>query len=269
MKRQGENLTRLNAYIDGELTAEEAAGVARDIAWDPGTAAAASSLSSLKAALREQAATPDDFELLPPAEEEKKRGLWQAGNMVAAAAVLVICVAVAALYQWRGDAAEEIAWHSAAAQIHHDWASATADERPPSLTIPATGRLSAAEIRVPDLSDSGLTPILLEPVDSLGGVEGYRVGYGGSRGCRLSLFVLQGEGKLPQQLTSLNSTGDQILGWQHEGAKYLLLAEGMAQSRFLLIAETLRKLTADWRPLTPATRTALQVNKRESAPCLV
>lgn len=268
MKRQGENLSRLNAYIDGELSAEEAASVARSIAQDPGTAAAASSLSSLKAAVLEQAATPDDFELLPCGETERKRSLWQAGNMVAAAAVLVVCVAVAALYQWRGDGAEEIAWYSQAASIHRDWATATANERPPSLTIPASGRLSAAEIRVPDLSDSGLAPILLEPVESLGGLAGYRVGYGGSRGCRLSLFVLAGDADMPQGLTILRNNGDQILGWQQEGAQYLLLAEGMAQSRFGLIAETLKTLTADWRPLAPEIRTALQLNRRESAPCV-
>lgn len=269
MKRQGENLTRLNAYIDGELSAEEAASVARAIAQDPGTAAAASTLSSLKAAVIEQAETPDDFELLPARAEANKRGFWQAGNMVAAAAVLVVCIAVAALYQWQGDQAEELAWYREAARIHHDWALATANDRPPSLTIPASGRLNAAEIRVPDLSDSGLTPILLEPLDTLGALEGYRVGYGGSRGCRLSLFVLQGEAQMPQTVMSLQSGGDQILGWQHGDAKYLLLAEGMAQARFSLIADTLRGLTADWQPLAPEIRTALQTNKRESAPCLV
>lgn len=268
MKRQGENLSRLNAYIDGELTAEEAAIVARSIARDPGAAAAASSLSSLKAALQEQAATPDDFELLPPEANDGKRGLWQAGNLVAAAAVLVVCIAVAALYQWHGNAQQETAWHSLAAEIHQDWASTTADERPPSLTIPASGRLSASEVRLPDLSDTGLTPILLAPVENLDGLTGYRVGYGGSRGCRLSLFVLQGKGSLPPELAALRRGGPQVLGWQQENATYLLMARGMAEARFGLIAETLQRLTADWQPLAPETRTALQVNRQESAPCL-
>ena len=270
MTSLGKNWTGLNAYVDGELSPDDAAEVARSIARDPEAASAAAALASLKSSLLDQAEAPEDFDLLPPTRTSKRTGALQAGHMVAAAAVLVACVAVAALYQWnwKGTATNDLAWHEQAADIHRVWATATLDERPPSLTIPALGALSVGEVRVPDLSDSGLTPILLEPVSGLGGLEGYRIGYGGSRGCRLSLFVLQGEGRIPAELSALRSGGLQVLGWRHNSARYLLLADGMAEARFSLIARTLKALTANWQPLSPQIRTALQSNRQQSAPCL-
>ncbi|WP_282608809.1 hypothetical protein [Pelagibius sp. Alg239-R121] len=277
MSRLENDWKSLNAYVDGELSPNEAADVARKIARDPEAAAAAASLSSLKSSLLEDAETSDEFELFPQvATPLKANALWQASHLVAAAAILVVCIAVGALYQWSwtgtGEGLSNVAataWYRQATDIHQEWAVATANERPPSLTITATGNMSAAEIRIPDLSDSGLVPILLEPVSQLGAMDGYRVGYGGSRGCRISLFVLQGAGEIPDHLAELQDGVPQVYAWRHDEARYLLLAEGMAGPRFQLIARTLKNVTAKWQPLAPDVRTALQSNRRESVPCAV
>lgn len=272
MSRLEKDWERLNAYVDGELAPNEAATVARRIAQDPGAAETAAALSSLKSALLEQTQVPKDFEILPPAAAEKKPALWHAVHSAAAAAVLVVCMATGALWHWDaardGDADLHAAsWHQEAAKIHGNWVAKKTDERPPSLNIPATAALTAPEIRIPDLSDSGLTPILLEAEAHLGSMTGYRVGYGGTQGCRISFFVLQGDGEIPAHLAARKEGGPQALAWRHNQAHYLLLAEGMAEARFDLIARTLRNVTADWRPLAPEIRTALQQNRQASAPC--
>lgn len=263
----------LNAYVDGELAPNEAAAVARHIAQDSPTAETAAALSSMKSALLEQAETPDDFQLLPPAPAARKPARWQAAHTAAMAAAVVISLAAGALWHWdatrAGDAGlPATAWYQQAANIHQDWAAKNTAERPPSLNIPATAALTAPALRIPDLSDSGLAPILLEAEAHLGGMTGYRIGYGGTRGCRLSFFVLQGKGEVPDHLTTRTDGGPQALAWRHDQALYLLLAESMAEARFDLIAQTLRDMTAEWRPLTPDIRTALQQNRQASAPCL-
>lgn len=272
MSRLEKDWEALNAYVDGELTPNEAAAVARDIAQDPGTAETAATLSSLKSALLEQADPPGDFELLPPAATDRKPQVWRAVHTAATAAVLVICMAAGAIWHWdasRDDAAniQVTAWYQEATDIHRDWVANRTNERPPALNIPATAALTAPELRIPDLSDSGLTPILLQAEAQLGSMTGYRVGYGGSRGCRISFFVLQGDGEIPVHLTARKDGAPQALAWRHDHAHYLLLAEGMAEARFDLIAKTLQNVTADWRPLSPEIRTALQKNRDKSAPC--
>lgn len=273
MSRLGKDWERLNAYVDGELTPNEAAAVARDIAQNPGTAKTTATLSSLKSALLEQTEVPRDFKLLPPAAARKKPAFWQAAHTAAAAAVLVVCMAAGSLWHWDAVRDENAqlpmaSWHQQAAHIHQDWVAKRTNERPPALNIPATAALTAPEIRIPDLSDSGLTPILLEAEAHLGNMTGYRVGYGGTQGCRISFFVLQGDGEIPAHLTARKDGGPQALAWRHDQAHYLLLAEGMAEARFDLIARTLRNVTADWRPLSPEIRTALQQNRQKSAPCI-
>ncbi len=272
--RRREDWQALNAYVDGELTPNEAAEIARRIAQDPATAESAATLSSLKSALLEQSETPADFVLLPREATGTNASLWQAGHTVAAAAVLVVCMAATAIWHWdntrREDQALQItSWHQEAAGIHRNWIAKKPDQRPPSLNIPATAALSAPKIQIPDLSDSGLTAILLEPEAQLGGMSGYRIGYGGTRGCRISFFVLQGDGGIPAHLIKRKQGGPQALAWRHDRAHYLLLAEGMAETRFDLIAQTLQNMTSDWRPLSPEIRTALQQNRQASAPCTV
>lgn len=269
--RSGRDWERLNAYVDGELAPNAAAAVARDIAQDSRTAETAAALSSLKSALLEQAEPTGDFQLLPPAPAARQPARWQAAHTAAVAAVM-ISLAAGALWHWdatrSGDSGlTATAWYQQAAGIHQDWAAKNAAERPPSLNIPATAALTAPALRIPDLSDSGLTPILLEAEAQLGGMTGYRVGYGGTRGCRLSFFVLQGEGEVPEHLTTRTDGGPQALAWRHDRSLYLLLAEGMAETRFDLIARTLRDMTLEWRPLAPDIRTALRQNRQASAPC--
>ncbi len=272
MSRLKKDWEALNAYVDGELAPNEAASVARDIAQDPGTAETAATLSCLKSALLEQADPPGDFELLPPTATDRKPPFWRAAHTAATAAALVICMAASALWHWdtsRDDTADiqRTAWHQEAIDIHRDWIANRTNERPPALNIPATAALTAPDLRIPDLSDSGLTPVLLQAEAHLGSMTGYRVGYGGTRGCRISFFVLQGDGEIPAHLKARNEGAPQALAWHHDQAHYLLLAEGMAEARFDLIARTLRNVTADWRPLTPEIRTALQQNRATSAPC--
>ncbi|TQV80913.1 hypothetical protein [Denitrobaculum tricleocarpae] len=272
MSRRPRDWKTLNAYVDGELTATEAAAVARNIAQDAPTAETAAALASLKSALLEQAEAPTDFDFLPPAANGQKPAFWQTGRTAAAAAVLVACMVAGAVWHWdttRQETANlQIAsWHQEAAEIHRAWVAKRSDERPPSLNIPATAALTAPELRIPDLSDSGLTPILLEPEAQLGGMTGYRVGYGGTRGCRISFFVLQGDGGIPGHLTTLKAGGPQVLAWRHDQAHYFLMAEGMAETRFGLIARTLQNVTANWQPLSPEIRTALQQNRQSSTPC--
>ena len=134
---------------------------------------------------------------------------------------------------------------------------------------------------VPDLRAAGLTLVRLSTGPKLDGRRSLHLGYRGQRGCRLSLFVLEGGIGLDEGLRDLGpelgpelgagaaSPGRQAVAWQAGGFSNLLLAEGMDPLRFVEISRRVFHASLEQRPFDAETRLALQRSREESQRCQV
>ncbi len=281
----------LNAYADGELSAAEAAGVARAVAEDPELARQVAALARLKATVQEegQAVIPPGLSQLAKGAERQtankgeerarrtpRRFLWPAfGGLAATLAFLVVGAAM--LFPLDPQPAQP-AWLDFAQELHDDWAGTagsgardpvdeaaqTGDPPTADLLLASLSRLGPAAL-VPDLSDARLTVGYLRPIASAYG-EGLHVGYRGTRGCRVSLIIMTGGGELPETPTPFGSAGERH-AWRVGGLGYTLLASDMDPDHYAVILKTVHETSRSAAPLGPETRTALRSSRAQARPC--
>jgi hypothetical protein len=92
----------------------------------------------------------------------------------------------------------------------------------------------------------------------------YRVGYEGTRGCRLSVFVL------PHGLRVTEAAFNppmQVHMWHLSDQDLLVLAEGMEDERFRELALAIERAVREERPFDPDTRQRLAKGREGSRPC--
>ncbi|MAN80004.1 MAG: hypothetical protein CMM77_12385 [Rhodospirillaceae bacterium] len=247
----------LNAYVDGELDAAEAAEVARAVADDPALAHEVAALSRLRLVVTQSMETPD---IALPQPRRRRRTLPAA----AAAAAFLLFLGGAALLSGMDTAGTQAAWLADAWRAHRAWPAEQERTRP---FVPARHAGALAEAYVPDLSASRLTLIHSE-VRPLGdGAQALLTGYRGSRGCKVSLLVFPSQGGLIAALRPFRREGQEAYGWQVGGLDYLLLSDGMESRRFALLAETVQAGSRRHAPFDAETRTALRQSRDRSAPC--
>lgn len=253
----------LNAYVDGELDAAQAALVARAVAENPMLAREVAALTRLRSAIAEGLEAP--AVVLPdPARPAARRRL----AAVSAAAALVLAVAAALMAGHLGGGGSEPGWLADAWQAHRAWAvDRPADERPAPIAarVPDAGALSGAY--VPDLTASRLTLVHSQVRPLSGGGHALVSGYRGSRGCKISLIVFPTAGGLPETLQPLRRAGQEAFGWRAGGLDYVILSDGMERGRFAHLAESVRESSRRHAPFDAKTRMALRESRDNSAPC--
>lgn len=250
----------LNAYVDGELSASEAATVARALADDRALAQTVATLTSLKAAVHD-GVEPVEIDL--PA---RQRRIWRPVALAASLAALLV-IGIFLLSPWQGGNGTAVlaqAW-----QIHDSWAQTV---EPPAAA--ASGGVVLAGLNyigpkayLPDLTSARLTLTRLETVILPGTVDALHAGYRGTRGCRVSLLIVQGGADLPKELTIQDKGSRRGYAWRSGTHGYLLLADGMDPARLGLIAETVQRASLENSPFGPETRTALSESRARSIPC--
>jgi anti-sigma factor RsiW len=255
----------LNAYVDGELSASDAAAVARALADDRILAEAVATLSLLKAATQESL---EPFALAPTAA---KRRSWRKVALAASLAAALLIAAVVSFRPW-DTAPQPPVWLAGAWQVHATWAQNEPAGVPAAVesgVLLAALHRAGPEAFLPDLSDARLTLSRLEIV-TLPGASGevLYAGYLGTRGCQVSLLVLSSGGGLTQTLTRYDRGAGRAYGWRGARNGYLLLADGMDENRLALLAETVRQASLERQPLDPTARTALRQSRETSVPCL-
>ena len=257
--------TALNAYVDGELPPAEAARVAKALADDRSLARAAATLAQLKAAVHESCPEPEiEVSAVRPRRAAPRAAL-------AACLVGLLALGVAALWMPFGDEAAPPPWLDTAWSAHTVWAEGSALS---ASTGPGAGQVLAAFSRLgpkaylPDLTAAKLTLGRVAPALLAGPeLEVLHLGYTGTRGCRVSLFILAGGGDLPQVFSQFGDGPRQSYAWRSASHGYLLMADGMDRSRLNLIARTLHEATRVHTPLGPEARTALSASREASPPC--
>jgi anti-sigma factor RsiW len=256
----------LNAYVDGELSAAEAAEVARALADDRALADQVATLTRLKATVQDMG---EATEVTLPAP---RRRHWRPA---AIAASLALAIGLAASFvPWQGS--DRPAWVVQARAGHEAW---NMDEDRPDAAPVAGGVVLAAlgqlgpdgylKAYLPDLSAARLTLTRLETVPLLNGRgEALHAGYRGTRGCKVSLLILADGAALPTALTRYDDRALRTYAWRTGGHGYLLVAEGMDEARLAMIAETVHRAILEHSPFNEETRTALRESRERSKPCL-
>lgn len=251
----------LNAYVDGELSAAQAATVARALAEDRALAREVATLSRLKAVVQDGAEAAD---VEVPAARPRRR----APAIAASVALLVVLGAALVFGPWQDT--RRPAWLAAAWAAHAAWAEAEPPAGPAPIgagALLATLARFGASAYLPDLEPGKLTLSRLAEVALADGGRALLAGYRGTRGCRVSLLILERPEPFGQALARHAAGPATAYAWRTQKHGYVLLAEGMDSERLALLAETVRRASIEHRPFDAETRTALRESRRHSVPC--
>lgn len=233
-ERQNDELTRLNAFVDGELLPVERAEIAARIASDRNFARAHAALARLKACVMEQADGSGAVAVRIP----RRRPWGLVLGMGAAAALLLMAGGFLAIDTWR----------------QHD---ATA-ELPATERLVRRAALPAVPV-IPDLNAGGLKLIGVD-VRSAAPAPALVATYVGPRGCRLELRIHDAAADRG------SAEGTSRRHWTVGSLSYELVAFGMPDIRFAIIAgaaERQTRLNAD-----PAGELQLRQARIVAPPCL-
>ena len=240
----------LNAYVDGELDAADAAVVAQAMAEDAEVARQVAVLVQLKSAV------------IASAIPQRRRWPRQATAVAACVALLVLFGSLVTWALLPGP----LAWLDAAWQRHNGWSAAGITAQARSTVLLANYEDLLPGAYVPDLSAAGLTLVHTDRPSA--GDAPLLVGYVGSRGCKVSLLVSLFESGPGEALADHVAGLKLVYAWRSDSLRYVILAEGMDGARFRLIAETVRHSSRQHRPADQETRVALKTSRAESRPCL-
>lgn len=219
---------RLNAFVDGELPATEAAAITARLAADPALAAQVARLRTLKAQVADLAQEPPPFVFTPPKPAVQPAPRSRAWMILPVAAS--ICLAFGLTWTLR----------SGPEVLPEAVALAPADH--------------AAERRV-------MTRFDFLPVPQLASAPHVR-GYQGARGCVLT--IVEGP-RTELAALQLSQAPQQSHLWESGESARLILAENMDADRFAFFAQILSDL---WLGHSGSEEKALIAQAPNGAPCV-
>lgn len=253
---------KLNAYVDGEVSAEEQAAVADAVAEDRDLAGQVAALSRLKAAARETL-EPYGGPALEQLDRSPRQSIWV--PVAASIAGLVMLAGLAMGYFQLRD--EPTNWVVAFADTY----TSVLEEEERSAASPASaGAILAGLARlgpdafVPDLAAARLR-ILKTEINDAGTVS---VLYGGERGCRLGLWITPAPEGTGSALESTQAGPYQAYSWRVGALAYVMLSQ-IEPARFRVISETAHRVTTERRVINETMAAALAESRRKSTPCAV
>lgn len=219
----------LNAYVDGALPPARRLEIERAAAAEPRVAAEIERLRAMKTGLAEGLAQglAETSPPLPALPASRRLPHW------AAAAAALLIAALLAFTLLPGEAGRDD-WLRQAEASHREWLAvepdlATAAVLPASLAgTPATF----------DLSLAGLTLAVAHREG-----EGHYLGWVGSRGCRLGLWIGPAPTDLPAALARADRDGLLLATWRSDARAFALMAGDMDPRRFATLARLLELRT--------------------------
>lgn len=243
----------LNAYVDGELSRTQSAAVARAAARDPELATQIATLREMKAALSDMAPNVDIR--LPAA---RRSSVMRTALSVAAGIVIMAFATGIYLLNFTKDAGSE--WARALQSRHDNWSFSS-----PATDLPVVSAREVASILPLDLKSARLTFAGRENI-ILYGKPVQRIGYKGTRGCRVSLYVFPADTMLDQTAFTPSLL---VRMWVIRDHGFALMADGMAVKRFAGLAVAVEKALRSGLDLDSGTRQQLAHARRTSPPCRV
>ncbi|MDX1483384.1 MAG: hypothetical protein R3229_02785 [Alphaproteobacteria bacterium] len=254
-------IERANAFVDGELDRAARTDVLAEAARNPDMARELAQLNRLKMAVEDSVEVPAID--LPASGRGRAARRWAIGLATAASLALV---AVTGIIAWTDrtpatDHGIPLAW---ALDVHGGWRDAGPAAGNPGLPRPTTVRLDA---HVPDLSAAKLRIAHVGAAPGPDGAKALVVGYLGTRGCRVTLLVDGGRSRLTEDPVFVEAGGVKAMAWRAGRLRHLILAEGMEQGRFRMIAKAVHRASLERLPVDEPTRMALARSRRTSPPC--
>lgn len=252
----------LNAYVDGELDSATRTRVAEAVAANVQVARKVARLTALKAALPEAMPAMPMIDLDANVRSVEVR--ISPSKRFAYAASLCVAIAMGAIasVQISQMGAREEAWRSSAQTQHLIWAEHSKSEKNPALFYAAS---DMANLIAPDLSGAELRLIAFDRLQ-LSNLDAVRLGYAGTRGCRVSLYIL--DSNTPAQSPGFAwSKGTEGAEWLAGRRRYILLSVGMDPRRFEHLAQTLKLMTREPNRFDAETRQQLANAKQAARPC--
>lgn len=255
----------LNAYIDGELSPQDDARVARAVAQYPKIAAQVANLTRLKSAL---SGLGDEMPRAVAVPHSHRPVRWFG---MAASIGLLIAVGIAMLTGFTPFGQEDDGWYREAVAEHVAWA------RDPSLPdaaeVEANLFLASVErfglpVQTPDLTSASLRLTYMRYLPAVeSAAPALHLGYTGRRGCKVTLWVSASPEGLGTALTE--SRVDKLRGfrWRSGETAYALFATGMEERRFTVIANKVYEATRERRGFDDGTRMALKNASTGVPPC--
>jgi anti-sigma factor RsiW len=235
MAERGPSFEILSAYVDGELSLDEAAAVARWAASDSQVAAQVAALRSLRAGVHSMAS---DMTVIAVATTRPRHRLAATGALLGLGIVgMVLALLAGAPFDRPDPMAQETAQ---AIERHDQWlAGDGAAVRATSGDDGSFDLLMAA---------SGLTRVHFETAPLAANDHARHSAFIGERGCRLSLFEIPvqtngAKGRAARggtaELTSRN--GLLTARWQTAGMRFIMIARDMDPVRFSVIAAAMQE----------------------------
>lgn len=246
---------QLNAYVDGELGAEDTARVAAAIAADHDLARHVAEISALKVALPQIIPGTPDINLARKNKGESL-GFATPSFRIAAAAAALMAIIVTGSVSYTMFHDSDLFENAVA--VHDIWTKRnTADGhyvRSEDLGVFAALNLSSAGLMLADRAD-----LMLD------GYQAVRLSFIGSRGCKVSLFAIDGIPNLSSNHENNRNLRSQ--SWKTEVHTYLLLGYGMDEARFAILAKALSQFSETYDPFNLHVEQRLASSRAESAPC--
>ncbi len=242
------DIATINAYVDGQLDAADAAVVAEAIAADPQLASMVANLHAMKSAVGDAFSRGDVIAVT------SHKSFLSRTSRIAAAACLVIALAGPGL--WYGFGQRNTGDVITQALLQHDnW---LVEAQAASSTA-----IKVSALITPDLTPAGLTLSGVQANVQLGAASGQRYAYVGTRGCKLSLFVSEHVDAFAA-IGNTDRPDALIAKWAVANRGFLLIARNMNQERFGVIAKALGVATARAVALDEPMRLALKQSRK---PC--
>ena len=126
--------------------------------------------------------------------------------------------------------------------------------------------VTAGGAPIPDLSAAQLTLTAFDRV-KLGNFEAIRLGYSGTRGCRISLYVLDRDTPSARPEFAW-SQGTEFSEWLSDERRYVLLSIGMDRRRFKHLAAKLEAFSRQPDRFDAETHQQLARAKNAAQPCV-
>lgn len=247
---------RLNAYVDGELSAEDERAVETLIRSRSDLKEERDRLLALKASL--QHLRPQDASRPEKPVQTKKRPVFQ----IAASLLVAVGLGVAGLFFYQSTDKKG----PTPSSLHAAFSGKTyiLQEKNPKLTVSGLGN---NPFGIPDLTPSAL---VLADVLALNEQEPAIIAmhYRGQRGCRVTL-VATGRAGSNQTEVSQDAGDVQKRTWQNKEFDFALLATGMDEKRFQSIADYAMENTGTGdKPDLKDLRIAMQESFENARPCV-
>ena len=254
---------RLNAYVDGELAAEDAARMADAAADDPVLARRIATLTHLKHA------TAAGLAPQRPAPAERQSGRRRAWGWQGAAALLALAVISVTVATWltHTELGPTDGWQSQLLQVHARMSEAPLKPVDNSAVLLAALPTLGPRAIAPDLRAAKLRVGGVMAVEPFADARAVAIGYYGTRGCRLTVLITDAATGLDASMRQLATPTTTVYGWRLDQLSYLVLASGMDSKRLATIASSVHWSSVNATRPDERVRTALRRSRDRSAPC--